>query len=117
MSHRHTVGSPKLREDLAEQTKLALDYELKFKRLRKELEAEKKKMANEKAALYKKLKDAVSQRDCVALTGALIIQEWKDPPEGKDFAADMGLLGSEVATQEKLSKLREALGKVYPSAD
>lgn len=58
-----------------------------------------------------KLQDAISQRDSVKHTKKLIIQEWKDSKEGKDFSAHMGLLGDAVATRETLGKLREVLGR------
>ena len=64
-----------------------------------------------------KLQDVISQRNSVKRTKELIIKEWKHAKEGKDFPADMGMVGAEVATRETLGKLREALAKVHPSAD
>ncbi|KMS99532.1 hypothetical protein BVRB_1g023030 [Beta vulgaris subsp. vulgaris] len=46
----------------------------------------------------------------------LIIEEWKNSKEGKNFAVDMGLEAAEVATQEPVAKLREDFKKIYPSA-
>lgn len=65
MSHRHTIGFRRLREDLADQTKLTLDRKLQIDRLEKELAAEKKKLVDDKALWDQKIKDFVSQRDSV----------------------------------------------------
>lgn len=125
MSHQHTIGFRKLREDLAEQTKLASSHHPEIDRLEKELAVKKKKkLIDEKALQDQKIKDVVSQRDSVkrindASKGEtseareLIIQEWKDSQAGKDFLADMGLRGTEVATEVTLGKLGEALGKTH----
>ncbi|KMT02393.1 hypothetical protein BVRB_9g205060 [Beta vulgaris subsp. vulgaris] len=101
ISHRHTIGFRRLREDLADQTKLALDRKLQIDKLEKELATEKKKLVDDKTLWDQKIKDF----------------EWKDFQAGKDSAADMGLLGAEVATEVTLGKLREALGKAHPSGD
>lgn len=64
-----------------------------------------------------KLYDAISQRNSITRTQKLIIQEWKDSKASIMFAADMGLEEAEVATRETVTKIREALRKVHPSAD
>lgn len=121
MSHPHTVSSRKLREDLTVHAELASSHQLKIERLEKELGVKKKKLADEKAIWDQKIKDVISQRDSIKRTYTskgetseakeLIIHDWKDSQASKDFVADMGLLGVEVAIEVTLGKLREALGK------
>lgn len=122
------IGFRRLQEDLTDQTELALNRKLEIDRLEKELAAEQKKFLDEKALWDQKIKDALSQRDSVkrqynASKGEtsefreLIIQEWKDSQAGKDCAANMRLLGAEVAIEVTLGKLREALGKTHPLVD
>ncbi|KMS97441.1 hypothetical protein BVRB_5g126980 [Beta vulgaris subsp. vulgaris] len=88
------------------------------------LEAEKKRWAEEKVALKQKIQDTASQRDSVARTQKLIIEEWKTSKAGRMFAANMGMESVEIATREAVAKLRdavaklrEALKKIHPSAD
>lgn len=101
---------------MADHTRLALNRKLEIDRVEKELATEKQKFLDEKAIWDQKMKDAVSQRDSVkrqydaskcetSEARELVVQEWKGSEADKDFAADMGLLGAEVATEVTLDKL------------
>ncbi|KMT05611.1 hypothetical protein BVRB_7g167520 [Beta vulgaris subsp. vulgaris] len=82
------------------QTDLATEWGEEIERLNKSLEEEKKRWAEEKAALEQKVRDSVSQRDNVLRSRDLIIEEWKGSKTGRNFAANMGLEAAEVAARE-----------------
>lgn len=58
MSHRWTIGFRWLLEELADQKEIALNRKLEIDRLKKDLEAEKKKLFDEKTSWEKKILDA-----------------------------------------------------------
>ena len=60
MSHRHTTDFHKLQEGLKAQTKLATKQGLKIEKLNKNLKVEKKRWAEEMAALEQKVQDTTS---------------------------------------------------------
>lgn len=57
MSHRRTVCATKLREEIANQEELALNYRIDLKRTKKDLEAKKKNFDDKEASLEQKVLD------------------------------------------------------------